>query len=187
MSGLAATQARPKRLFSQAKVIHDKIVHFFELDMSLALYFAQKLLRKAKLSRGSARTAKSCSKRQKLLNTLHSCRILAPPHPSLILFLRVSPGPRIPCHTESRATTCKWRAKGWLGWGYMYLAYLSWFLLAGSSLYPTKSARKSTTVAVWQMREKLAWKNLQKREHQGETWDYQLITVEDNVWLFIDR
>ena len=95
MRGLAATQARPKRLFSQAKVIHDKIVHFFELDMSLALYFAQKLLRKAKLSRGSARTAKSCSKRQKLLNTLHSCRILAPPHPSLILFLRVSPGPRI--------------------------------------------------------------------------------------------
>ena len=45
--------------------------------MSLALYFAQKLLRKAKLSRGSARTAKSCSKRQKLLNTLHSCRIVA--------------------------------------------------------------------------------------------------------------
>ena len=85
MRGLAATQARPKRLFSQAKVIHDKIVHFFELDMSLALYFAQKLLRKAKLSRGSARTAKSCSKRQKLLNTntLHSCRILAPPHPLL--------------------------------------------------------------------------------------------------------
>ena len=155
--------------------------------MSLALYFAQKLLRKAKLSRGSARTAKSCSKRQKLLKIGSApCILAAFLHP-LILFLWVSPGPRIPCHTESRATTCKWRVKGWRGWGYMCLDYLWWFLLAGSSLYPTKSARKSTTVAVWQMREKLAWKNLQKREHQGETWDYQLITVEDNVWLFIDR
>ena len=151
--------------------------------MSLALYFAQKLLRKAKLSGGSARTAKSCSKSQTLLKIGSAPCILAAflPHSCtpIILFLLVSPGPRIPCHIESRATTCKWRVKGWWGWGYMYLDYLSWFLLAGSSLCPTKSARKSTTVAVWQMREKLAWKNLQKREHQGETrgetWDYQLI------------
>ena len=158
--------------------------------MSLALYFPQKLLRKAKLSRGSARTAQSCSKHQKVaqnrVSTLHSCGVLAPVCTPSSSFLWVSSGPRIPCHTESRATTCKWRVKGWRGRRYMYLDYLSWFFLAGSSLYPTKSARKSTTVAVWQMREKLAWKNLQKRENQGETWEYQLITVQD-FWscLFI--
>ena len=80
MRGLAATQATKKRLFSQAKVIHDEIVHF--QDMSLALYFPQKLLRKAKLSRGFARIAQSCSKHQKVaqnrVSTLHSCSVLAP-------------------------------------------------------------------------------------------------------------
>ena len=56
--------------------------------MSLALYFAQKLLRKAKLSGGSARTAKSCSKSQTLLKIGSAPCILAaflhPHHPLLV-------------------------------------------------------------------------------------------------------